>query len=728
MASRRSRAQSRAQHSAAPSRSETLRALGVALICAKVALVPLVLDHSLDMPFVVPKAMLSHGLAYVLAGVLAGLLIAHGRAFLVWSWIHVPVLAFVIANSAAAMFAIDHSLALYGTHARMLGLGSILDLVVLYFGIVMLIRSRKEAVAVVLAALTASFVVLTYELIQLMRLDPFRWSVDSADRPFSTLGQATTLAEYLTVLAVGVCAFAFFAHRIPNGLRLLALAYSGALLAGAMATGTRSALIGLGLGGSVLVLVVCLIHPSRRARALTFVGAMFGTLVLIGVVMISPLAARLATTIDSPVGEDVGDEFVSQLAPSAAARVAFYEIGFEILRERPLLGYGPDNFIVGVPRYRPEPGPWYVRQSLASSPHSWAVHVATSSGVIGLACFLGAALLAFGITLKRRFHPVSAASLAMMSTFLGTGLTTVNELGTDWLFWFPLGAVAAANASHRAQFHEHPAVPATKYRDRRRENSRSRRVAAVLPAVIAIFVAVTGFTSLDASRSAQASHNARLAGNSSRAIDFGLRATRSDPGRAQYWHKLGLAYVASASWHNAIMAFTRASALAPYDVSYIGDLARVHILLLESGDSTARARALELGEQAVRLDPKNPRAHHTRAVVMQVTGNFPEAARSIERALALDPGSTNEALYLTATQVMFSSGRMPEAIRVAREGLAVLGHARRSLGIIVELARALWATGQAAEALSELDLALAIQPNDPAALRLRAEIRATIAR
>ena len=70
-----------------------LRLLGVALVCAKVALLPVVFDYSADFPFPVTKALLSHALAYVLAGVLIGLTVQFRRSLLVWSWIHVPAIA-----------------------------------------------------------------------------------------------------------------------------------------------------------------------------------------------------------------------------------------------------------------------------------------------------------------------------------------------------------------------------------------------------------------------------------------------------------------------------------------------------------------------------------------------------------------------------------------------------------------------------------------------------------
>src|SRR5688500_13680399 len=99
-----------------------LRRFGVAILCGKVALLPVVFDYSLDVPFTVAKTLLSHGLAYALAGAIVGLLVRFGRPFLLWSPLHLPVIAFLVANIAAALVAADPVLALYGAHQRMLGL------------------------------------------------------------------------------------------------------------------------------------------------------------------------------------------------------------------------------------------------------------------------------------------------------------------------------------------------------------------------------------------------------------------------------------------------------------------------------------------------------------------------------------------------------------------------------------------------------------------------------
>src|SRR5206468_12058506 len=106
-------------------------------------------------------------------------------------------------------------------------------------------------------------------------------------------------------------------------------------------------------------------------------------------------------------------------------------------------------------------------------------------------------------------------------------------------------------------------------------------------------------TALDASHSTQQSQTSRTAGLTQQAIDLGLRATRSDPGRAEYWHDLGLAYVGALRWSDASTAFDHASRLAPYDARNISDMARAQLLLVGAGDPSARAKAVELGDRAV---------------------------------------------------------------------------------------------------------------------------------
>jgi cytochrome c-type biogenesis protein CcmH/NrfG len=259
-----------------------------------------------------------------------------------------------------------------------------------------------------------------------------------------------------------------------------------------------------------------------------------------------------------------------------------------------------------------------------------------------------------------------------------------------------------------------------------RNETQFRSALALLCVAVGVFLLITTWSAYDAARSNRLSANSRLVGNLPEAIESGLRATRSDPGRAEYWDVLGLAYAAGARWRDASSAFERANKLAPHDVRYVGDLVATQLILASDGDPGVRAKALQLADQATRTDPNNPAAQLTRATVMQATGNLPEARRSAERALALDPESTNSNLYVLATQVALDSGSAADAVEIARRGIAKLGATPKSVDLRYELARALVANGQPRDALTEIDAALAITPNNARCQQLRAEIRARL--
>jgi O-antigen ligase/tetratricopeptide (TPR) repeat protein len=710
----------------ADARVSRIRAFGAALLCAKVALLPGVFDYSLDVPFTVAKSLLSHALAYALGAVMIGLLIRFGRSFFVWSWVHVPVALFLIANIAAAVFAADPVLALYGAHSRMLGLGTIADWVVVYFAVVLLVRTRAEAAAVIACALVASLFVLAYELVQTLGRDPLSWDQDVVTRPISTIGQATSLAQYLTILAVGAVGLALHVRGIRRAVRALVMVLAALLLAGAGATGTRSAALGVVTGSTLLVLAIWLRHPSPRARMLALATAGLASAAMAALLLLTPLGSRItAATSSQTVSAD--DNMLARIEPATETRVALYQIAVAMVRDRPILGYGPDNFAVGVPRFRTETEPSEIRQSLATSAHSWLAYAGTGSGVIGLAAFVAIAVVALSMALRESFRPLALVGAGMLAAFLGTGLTTINEISTDWLFWAAAGMVAAATARPSRSIDAlRSRRPSGAVRESKRLGDSFRHVAPLLCVVMGLSLSLTVINAWDAARLTRSAELLRLQGHAREAVDLALRATRSDPGRAEYWHGLGLAYISASRWADASAAFDRARKLAPYDVRNAGDFARAQVILASSGDGNARTKATELADEAVRVDPNNPLAQLTRAVVMQVSGNLPEATRSVERALALDPASTNDVLYVTATQIYSDSGRASDAVRVARRGLGVLGGTAVSVPLRYELARALVASSQPSDALTELDIALSIQPGYAPAEQLRSEIRTTI--
>lgn len=693
-----------------------VRRAGVAAIAAFVLVVPLVFDAASDWPFVVPKALLTHAFAYGLAALLVAHAIRVRRKAVPWSWLHVPVLAYLLVTTLAAIFAEDRYMAIFGSHSRMLGLATTASWTVLYLGVCAFVRTRSDIVTVVRAGLTGAVIMLGYEAMQVAKVDPLRWSVDTATRPISTTGQATTLGAYLSVVAIGVVAIAFFSYA-NDRRRMLALGGLAAiLLVGSAFTGTRSSLVGLAAGAVILIALLALRGASRTRLRLVSAAAALSVLALVGLVAFTPLGGRLFQSSSS------GGSSGRQLdVASLDVRAVLYSVALDAVRERPLLGYGPDNFTIAMEHHRPETGNVEARLSYATSAHGWVSQTAVDSGVLGVAAFL--AIIVTTVVLVLRSRAIAAAAVAgvMLTAYLGTGLTTISDVGTDWLFWAAVGFVAVA-----AQ----PTVesePGNQSRDARTRVRRSASWSAadLVCVAAALVLALTAIGAWSASRSAVSSTNARLVGRSTDAIRSASDATSADPGRADYLHDLGLAYIGAQRWRDASTAFERALAAAPWDVRVMGDLMKVELVLAQGGDQNARARALELADEVVRIDPNHADVQIGRATVLQGLGNNEGALQSVERAFALYPQSLIESWYVMATQLYVSVGRPGDGVAIAERGIRVLG---QTVSLRLELARALLASGRPQDALAQVDAILAADPNNGNAKQLRTQIQSALTR
>ena len=691
------------------------------MLCVKVALVPVVFDAATDWPFTVPKALLSHALAYSLVALLVALAVRFGASIVVRSPLHIPVLAYLAASAIATIFAADRYTAMFGTHDRMLGLASIADWVVLYFAVTVLVRTRRDATAIAVAVFGAAVVVLGYELVQLTGRDPIRWSIEGTFAAFSTIGQPTSLGQYTSSLAIGAFAIALLAPGLRLPVRVLFIALAVALLWGAAKTDSRAPIVGLASGSVALVLGLWLTRRGARGARVVALTAGAAVIALVALLVFTPIGARVTSTLQVIESGDSGQ--VARLDPSTASRVAIYQIGLAEFLERPLVGYGPDNFVIGVPRHRATPTTVELRQSLATSAHSWLVQTGASSGVLGLGSLLATFVLTAALVVRTRSE-IALVPVATLAAYLGTGLVTIDDLASGWIPWCCLGLVAAATAPR-------PVAAAPTQHTRRQRASRDRvprlsdaqRVGIAVALAVAALAPLAVIPAYSAARATKTSADLLNSGNAAASIAQANSSVQSDPSRAEYWHVLGLGHVAVSNWRDATRSFDQAAVHAPYDVRNLGDEISA---MLATGDETLRPRARDLAQQMVRTDPNNPYAQRILATTLAYLGSAADAVTPIGRALALDPGSSNQSLYIAAAQVYMAAGRPADAERAARDGLAIIDRVEvtaRAVPLRYEHARALAALGQTADALKELDLVLALQPGNTAAQQLRAQLR-----
>lgn len=682
------------------------------LLAAKVVLVPLVFDPTAYVVFAQPKAVLGHAFGLVLLGVLGALGVRHGRSLLRPMPLHFAVAGVAVVSSLATLFALDRQVALYGALDRQLGLMTLLDNVALYFAIVILVRSRTDLLVLGGAAGIATLGLLTYAIIQRAELDPFVWRSGIATvRPFAMLGNPGNLAQFFgTIAAAAAAGLVSYWARANWGWRFVLSAWTLLALAGALLSGARA--VGLGLSAAAVLLGALAIARwvPKRWRGLAALAAAAVLALGLGV------GAReiLGTGLDLVTGRITVSE------GSIAGRVDLYRVALDQVADRPVLGVGPDNYVVDYPRHRdPEMTRFHESEAPQTSPHSWLLKVATDSGVLGAAAY--AVLLGLAAWRAVRQGGVALVGLAAIVSFLGTGTLSISDVGTEWLLWVGLGLVALPPAVD-----EDPDTAAEPGPRRSRPSPRlgtGRIVLAWLAVALGVAIAALQYNALEASRAAAASRQARQ--SSSRVLGVAAasaqRAVALDSGRPEYWQELGLSVAAEGEMRAAEDAFRRAADAAPYQAVYLINLAKAQIAIGQGSAGAKLTEALATARRAVAADPFLGDVHAALALALLANGQPIPAAEAAERALALDPAPTDRTIFEIAARAYLEAGKPDDVERWVGIGIPQTA-GRDQIDLRLLWTRALIQQGRIADAREQLRIVLEFSPDDADALRLQRQI------
>lgn len=644
--SRPGRARARRQEPSQVSES-WLRVAGVWCIAAKLLLVSLAIDPLGADAFAVPKSVASRGLLYMVAA-LAALYIVRRRPLFPMSSLSFTALAVVAASGVATVLALDTTAALYGAHRRDLGLTSVVDGAALAAAIALFIRTRTDLITVGGAAALALALTTGYGILQVLRRDPLSWSDPSGA---SFLGNSTSLAGYLVIMGAtlfGAILILWSGLRRTAQALLLGLVAASAVLA--VATGARAPTLSLVAAMTFAALIARRAgSPVVQLRRETVAFAAVA-LVLAGTVFVLGSGGERLLRLSS--GQDT----------SATERSIIYITAVKGFLSRPLFGVGPDG--MGAVWYALRPAETARSPFLAAaqtSTHSWLLHQALGTGVAGLAAFLAMVGLALVHGWRRAGTSGGlAASLGAIGVFayLAQGLLTINSVVPDMLLWASIGLVGTradlvSGGDTKEQRHRHPrdAWPA---------------LAAV---TVGLVLAVTGMNVLEANRAVRASDLARAAGNLQLAERAATVAVQKDPGRADPWNILGLAY-SRRQPEQAIGAFARAVQQAPRDPVYMINLAAEEAFIAER-DKARREAALRHAEMATQMDPHGTETLLRAAEVFAFVDRIDLALSATQRVIDFVPDDPSARRWFA--ELLGRSGRPADAIEQLERAVLLEG-------------------------------------------------------
>jgi O-antigen ligase len=297
---------------------------------------PLVLvSKSFIFPFIVPKILVFRSLVILGFGLYTLLLVSNWKKYKVkMSIMHYIVFGFALSFFVSTFVGVDWYKSLWDNHERMLGFFTVFHYILLYILLAKTVRGMKEWTWFFRIFLLAGSVVMFIGFLQ--KINPELLLNRGNGRVSATLGNAIYFSGYgLFLFFVGMYLF-IKEKNIYFKYSAVVLGILGML--GIFWGGTRGTILGLIAMIGVCVLLYGLFSTQKNIKRISQ-----GALIL-GVMMIGLLGVFKQTTFVQSI-PGIGRLVKTDIfAGSAETRLMAWEVAVEGWKERPVFGWGPNNY------------------------------------------------------------------------------------------------------------------------------------------------------------------------------------------------------------------------------------------------------------------------------------------------------------------------------------------------------------------------------------------------
>lgn len=331
--------------------------------------------------------------------------------------IDIAVLFFIVSQLASTYFGFDPNRSFWGYQSRAQGVFTWMHFALWYVLLRQFVRTAGEWRRFLTAAL--SVVVLSSVIAWVGRYTSFLGGiVPSGARLSGIIGNPIFFAGYLAPMAAIA---GFFLWYFPlSRRRMYVLAATLFLLVMTfLGTQVRGAFLGF-LGALFLLWAVGMcssVYGKQRRLMLGAVGALclFVSVCLYGVNQKSDIIRTSMPTVGRLLS-------VSLQENTAKTRLLAWGIGVQGWKERPIFGWGPENFQhVFDSHYKSAFLGFSFAETVWDKPHNYFVEVLVTQGAIGILTYLGMyamAIVSLGRTVRRETSPRTYTGLLL----LGAGL------------------------------------------------------------------------------------------------------------------------------------------------------------------------------------------------------------------------------------------------------------------------------------------------------------------
>lgn len=336
------------------------------------------------------------------------------------------LLSFLILVCISTFFSLNLRVSILGSYDRFEGMLTFIAYYIIYYSAKYFLKFDKKFIAYIIAI---SIVISLLAISQYFDLF-FTSEIFSKEAiGGATLGNQNFLGTYISLILPAImCLYIFKGNKIllvPNALLFFTL----------LITLTRSAWIAFFVCSAIGIVYII---KSKKKEYMKRFGILFALFLVTFIVfnLLSPgtILGRYKTSKDELENKD----------KAGSGRIIIWKGAFTIIKNRPLLGSGPDAFVYGVNTYDRDYLVNVLIPSLNAIPdkvHNEFLQIACTIGIPALIIYLFTIALILTNLIKKDIHKntLSFILLLCIISYLAQAFFNISVLDIAPLFWALLG-------------------------------------------------------------------------------------------------------------------------------------------------------------------------------------------------------------------------------------------------------------------------------------------------
>lgn len=400
-----------------------------------------VIPSSYIFPFIVPKILFFRSLVEIMFFLYLGLLFINWEQYKPkFNYINVGLSLFLLSFAISTFSGVDIYHSFWDNHERMLGLFTLMHYLVYYFICVAILRDWKDW------KWAGRFFLLTGAMVMfigwLQTQNPNLLLNRGSDRVASTLGNPIYVGGFGLFLAFLAL---LLMSKEKNVLWRWFYGISGFLgFMGMFWSGTRGSMLGFVFACAFAIFGYILVLKNYPKIRYGLIGA--AALGVLGISLLYTFKTTEFVTNLPAIGRAVNTSFADV---KSSARWVAWEISIESWKEKPIFGWGPNNYFYTFnSHYNPKSLDFGYGETWFDNAHNILVNTLAVQGAVGLITYLAVfvlAMIALIDSFRKKYidyHFMIISGAFLVGHFVGN--ITVFENPTSYLyFMFWLALIAA---------------------------------------------------------------------------------------------------------------------------------------------------------------------------------------------------------------------------------------------------------------------------------------------